>query len=274
MRFMKRLRNRIFDIRERMPEKLSDDSKEEASVAGATTEDERSEEATVEEEVPLDKQDANEETDNLPEEETAPEDTSFPHDEAQGTQKELTEGSSLPDDDVTPSDADVAQEAIDAIRPIWEADDAAYLASGATSGDSESNEPDDTDGPAVSFRDGDNIEPLGFDAPFKAEHAVGEMLTDWHLRLVYDHDMPEGDDEPIVELYDAETGEFVSDYWVSTFCDNSEEREGQGLACKGAVKRFRIMYEDLVGMQGMAKGFAPVVEWFDAHEGDMPNHDI
>lgn len=146
-------------------------------------------------------------------------------------------------------------------------------------GDGQTKEPQTEDASpetmvTVTFRDGENIEPLGFDAPFKAEHAVGEMMTDWHLRLVYDHDMPSGDDEPIVELYDGETGDFVSDYWVSQFCDNSDEREGQGLACKGAEKRFRIMYEDLVGMQELVRPVDGVSAWYVAHEGDMPDHDI
>lgn len=132
----------------------------------------------------------------------------------------------------------------------------------------------DDDIPAVTFRAGDAIEPIGFDAPFVAEHATGEMLTAWHIRLVYDHDMPSGDDEPIVELYDGETGEFVSDYWVSTFCDNSEDREGQGLACRGAEKRFRIMYDDLVGMQELVRPVAAVEAWYEVHKDDMPDHSI
>lgn len=132
----------------------------------------------------------------------------------------------------------------------------------------------DDDIPAVTFRAGEAIEPIGFDAPFEAKHAAGEMLVPWHIRLVYDHDMPSGDDEPIVELYDGETGEFVSDYWVSTFCDNSEEREGQGLACRGAEKRFRIMYDDLVGMQGLIRPVAAVEAWYEAHKDDMPDHSV
>ena len=127
---------------------------------------------------------------------------------------------------------------------------------------------------AVAFREDGGVEPLGLDFPFEATGATGEMLGKWHLRLVYDHGMPSGDDEPIVELYDGETGEFVSDYWVSTFCDDSEENEGQGLACKGAVKRFRIAYDDLVAMQGRIRPFPAVAEWYSAHEGDMPDHSI
>lgn len=133
---------------------------------------------------------------------------------------------------------------------------------------------DEDDSASVTFRASDDIEPLGFDAPFEASHATGEMLASWHLRLVFDHGMPEGDDEPIVELYDGESGEFVSDYWVSTFCDDSDEREGQGLACKGAVKRFRIAYDDLVGMQGLVRPLPVVEEWYAAHEDDMPDHNI
>lgn len=126
----------------------------------------------------------------------------------------------------------------------------------------------------VAFREDSGIEPIGLDFPFEAAGAIGEMLGKWHLRLVYDHGMPAGDDEPIVELYDGETGEFVSDYWVSTFCDDSEENEGRGLACKGAVIRFRIAYDDLVAMQGRIRPFPVVDEWYTAHEGDMPDHSV
>lgn len=132
----------------------------------------------------------------------------------------------------------------------------------------------DDDIPAVTFRAGEAIEPIGFDAPFHAANATGEMIVDWHLRLVYDHDMPDGDDEPIVELYDVERDEFVSDYWVSTFCDDSDENEGQGLACKGADKRYRIMYDDLVAMQEMVRPVKAVDDWYAAHIDDMPDHNI
>lgn len=282
MDFITRMRNRLFDIRERVPANGDEALEpEEAADEVATLPDEPA---------------ANEEPDDFPQE------GEMTTDEAAALQAMILDAQR---NSTGESEADIAQEAVDATKAVWEADDEAYLASGVTSDGVDSEEERDSlgpnvhigavghtdhskaslavivaqalseaEGPAVSFRDGENIEPIGFDAPFVAEHATGEMLTDWHIRLVYDHDMPDGDDEPIVELYDGETGEFVSDYWVSTFCDNSDEREGQGLACKGAVKRFRIMYDDLVGMQGLVRPVEAVEEWYVAHEGDMPDHDI
>lgn len=127
---------------------------------------------------------------------------------------------------------------------------------------------------APTLRVGDSIVPLGLNEDFEANCAEGDMLGRWHVRVVNETDMPDYPDEPIVELYDGETGEFVSTYWVSMFCDNSGEREGQGLACRGADRRYRIAYDDLVCMQEVVMGCDAVAEWMAAHEGDMPDHSV
>lgn len=175
------------------------------------------------------------------------------------------------DGDATDAGIDVDDEASEVDSGAQDPDDVsdADMTSEEETSDGTTGEDDGEEATEIAFRSDDDIRPVGVSFPFKAEHAVGEMLTDWHLRLVYVQT-----DEPIVELYDGETGEFVSDYWVSQFCDDSKENEGQGLACRGAQKRFRIAYDDLIGMQSLVRPVSAVAEWYEGHEGNLPSHDV
>ena len=176
----------------------------------------------------------------------------------------------------------VAEEAVEALQAVWEADDAAMP------GDADTQPADGAEGAqeapqgagegvsagvAPQLRNDPRIEPLCEAQEFACSAAAGGMLGSWLLRAVVDGSLDPVDGEPSVELYDGEDGSFVADYWVSRFCDNSGEREGQGLACRGAEKRYRIAYDDLVGMQGLMLAVPGVGGWLAAHEGNMPDHE-
>lgn len=147
-------------------------------------------------------------------------------------------------------------------------DAAADAEDGAEGADADGDE-------GIALRTGEEIVPLGFRCAVTAEAATEPMLAKWFLRAINETDMPNYADEPIIELYDGETGEFVSSYWVSQICDESEENAGMGLACKGgADKRYRIAYDDLVRIKELIKADGVIAQWLADHEGDMPDHNI
>lgn len=109
-------------------------------------------------------------------------------------------------------------------------------------------------GENVRFRDYAGLEPTEWICGFENYNDRG-YVNNWIARIVYDRGdhgsaseqlQERWDNTPIIELYSAESNQFISSYYCPTFL---EDKNGNALSLDGGVPAWTLTYDDLGEIQ-------------------------